>query len=156
MSGRLQPPGLAAALGRLTRRVAKLERLEAAAGQVAGGRFVIKVFHDTEVVTTGNGKFIFAIPEDIGGANLVVAEAFVTTVSSSGFLTIQIRNVSQAADMLTERIRVDQSEFTSYTASQVPVIDTANDDVATGDLIAVDVDAAGTLAYGLGVILGFQ
>jgi len=37
-----------------------------------------------------------------------------------------------------------------------PVIDAANDDVATGDLIAVDVDVAGTGTKGLGVILSFQ
>jgi hypothetical protein len=36
------------------------------------------------------------------------------------------------------------------------VIDATKDDVATGDLLAVDVDVAGTGAKGLGVILSFQ
>ena len=67
---------------------------------------------------------------------------------------IQIRNVTQTADMLSTRITIDASEFTSYTAAAA-VIDTGNDDVATGDLIAVDVDVAGTGAKGLGVILRF-
>ena len=53
--------------------------------------------------------------------------------------------------MLTTKITIDASEFTSYTAAAAPVIDTGNDDVATGDLIAVDVDVAGTGAKGLGV-----
>jgi hypothetical protein len=36
------------------------------------------------------------------------------------------------------------------------VINTDYDDVATGDLIAIDVDVAGTGAKGLGVILTFS
>ena len=58
--------------------------------------------------------------------------------------------------MLTTKISIDASEFTSYTAAAAPVIDTGNDDVATGDLIAIDVDVAGTGAKGLGVILTFS
>jgi hypothetical protein len=57
--------------------------------------------------------------------------------------------------MLTTKITIDASEFTSYTAATAPVIDSANKDVATGDLIAIDVDVAGTGAKGLGVILTF-
>ena len=55
--------------------------------------------------------------------------------------------------MLTTNITIDASEFTSYTAATAPVIDSSNKDVATGDLVAVDIDAAGTGAKGLGVIL---
>lgn len=121
-----------------------------------GNQFDIKVFSDTQTVAVGDGRFIFAIPEDLDGTNLVTAAAYVTTVSSSGTPTVQIRNITQAADMLTTRITIDASEFTSYTAATAAVVDTANDDVATGNLIAVDVDVAGTGAKGLGVILGFR
>ena len=120
-----------------------------------GGNFEIKVFSDTDTVTTGDGKFIFAIPEDLDGANLLSAEAYVTTVSSSGLPTVQIRNITQAVDMLQTRITIDVSEFTSYTAATPSVVDTNNDDVATGNRIAIDVDVAGTGAKGLGVILVF-
>jgi hypothetical protein len=88
--------------------------------------------------------------------NLTGAHAFVTTVSSSGLPTVQIRNVTDAVDMLSTKVSIDASEFTSYSAATAPVIDTSKDDVATGDLIAVDVDVAGTGAKGLGVILTFQ
>lgn len=115
----------------------------------------IKVFDDNTVITTGDGKFIFLISDDLGGLDLIDADAYVTTVSSSGTPTVQIRNVTQAADMLTTRITIDASEFTSYTAATPPVIDLANDDVATGDRIAIDVDVAGTGAKGLGVTLEF-
>jgi hypothetical protein len=121
----------------------------------AGASFEIKVIADTATLATGDGQFIFAIPADLNGRNLTSAAAFVTTVSSSGLPTVQIRNVTQTADMLTTKVTIDASEFTSYTAATTVVIDTANDDVATGDLIAIDVDVAGTGARGLGVILGF-
>ncbi len=118
-------------------------------------RFEIKVTSDTEALATGDGQFIFAIPKDLNGANLVDAQAYVTTVSSSGLPTVQIRNVTQTADMLTTKITIDASEFTSFTAATPRVIDASNDDVATGDLIAIDVDVAGTGTMGLGVLLGF-
>jgi hypothetical protein len=116
----------------------------------------VKVFDDATVVTTGDGKVIICIPAAFNGMNLTAAHAFVTTVSSSGTPTVQIRNVTDAVDMLSTRITIDASEFTSYSAATAPVIDTSKDDVATGDLIAVDVDVAGTGAKGLGVILTFQ
>ena len=77
-------------------------------------------------------------------------------MSSSGTVTIQIRNATTAVDMLTTRVTIDANEFTSYTAVTAPVIDLANDNVATGDRIMVDVDVAGTGAKGLVVALTFQ
>lgn len=117
--------------------------------------YEIKVFDDTTAAATGDGKMIFAIPSDLGGCRLKDAQAFVTTVSSSGLPTVQIRNVTQAADMLTTKVTIDASEFTSYSAATPRVIDAANAAVARGDLIAIDVDVAGTGAKGLGVILTF-
>lgn len=96
------------------------------------------------------------IPAELNGMNLVDIEAYVTTVSSSGLPTVQIRNITQTADMLTTKVSIDASENTSLTAATAPVIDTGNDDVATGDLIAVDVDVSGTGAKGLGVVMSFQ
>lgn len=131
------------------------------------GHFEIKVFADAgaldgnlpdsaTVVSTGDGKFIFAIPEDLDNYYLVEAEAYVTTVSSSGTPTVQIRNITQAVDMLSTRITIDASEFTSYTAAAPSVVNLANSQVDTGDRIAIDVDVAGTGAKGLGVILQFS
>ena len=56
--------------------------------------------------------------------------------------------------MLSTPITIDVSEYSSYTAAS-SVVDTAYDDVSTGDLIGVDVDAAGTGAMGLTIILTF-
>lgn len=115
----------------------------------------LKVVADGTVVAVGSGLAVFCVDNSLGGLNLVDADAYVTTASSSGTPMVQVRNVTQAADMLTMRITIDATEFTSYTAASQPVIDAANDDVATGDLLAVDVINAGTGAKGLGVILTF-
>lgn len=120
------------------------------------GRYEIKVVADDTTVTTGDGKFVFEIPADLDGTNLTLVRAFVTTASTSGLPTVQIRNVTQAADMLTTRVTIDASEKSSKTAATAAVIDTGNDDVADGDQIAIDVDVAGTGAKGLGVILEFR
>lgn len=133
-------------------RTRQLFRRSAPAGS---GQFDIKIVSDTQAVATGDGKFIFAIPADLNGSSLISAEAYVTTVSSSGTPTVQIRNVTDAVDMLSTRVTIDVSEFTSYTAAAPSVVNTANAGVTTGDRIAVDVDVAGTGAKGLGVILEF-
>lgn len=115
----------------------------------------IKVFPDQKLNVVGDGKFVFAISDDMDGMNLVDADAFVSTVSTSGTVTVQIRNITQAADMLSTRITIDANEFTSYSAATQPVVDAANDDVAVADMISVDVDGVGTGSKGLGVILEF-
>ena len=118
--------------------------------------YEIKVFSDTATMATGNGKFIFAIPDDLDGWFLIDADAFVTTVSSSGAPTVMIRNATDAVDMLSTAITIDASEFTSYSAATQPVISGTNNGVAQADLIAIDVDGVGTGAKGLGVILTFS
>ena len=126
-------------------------------GSDLGKRVIqVKVIDDLTTLTTGDGKVIFLVPQELNGYNLVGANAFVTTVSSSGTPTIQIRNVTDAVDMLSTRITIDANEYTSYTAAAAAVVDATYDDVATGDRLTVDVDVAGTGAKGLGIILTFQ
>lgn len=122
-------------------------------------QFHIKVVADDTEIATGDAQFVFAAPSDIGGIGLREAQAFITTVSSSGIVTVQIRNVTEAQDMLSTRVTIDVGETTSYTATTPHVVDQTgtppNNHVTEGDLIAVDVDVAGTGAMGLGVILIF-
>lgn len=107
-------------------------------------------------ITTGDGKMYFRINSELNGFDLWAVAAHVTTVSSSGIPTIQIANVTQAADMLTTKLTIDANEKDSKDAAAAAVIDTANDDVATGDELRVDIDAAGTGAKGLIVELTFR
>jgi hypothetical protein len=130
------------------------------AGSDFGKRIIqIKVMDDATSLTTGDGKINFCIPPELNGMNLVDADAFVSTVATGATLiTIQIRNVTDSADFLSTKITINASAYTSYTATTPPVIDTAHDDVATGDLVSIDIDAIGntTPGKGLGVILSFQ
>lgn len=126
-------------------------------GSDLGKRVIqVKVIDDATTLTTGDGKVIFLVPQELNGYNLVGANAFVTTVSSSGTPTVQIRNVTDAVDMLSTRITIDANEYTSYTAAAAAVVNATYDDLATGDRLAVDVDVAGTGAKGLGIVLTFQ
>ncbi len=107
-------------------------------------------------ITTGDGKAYFRVPSVLNGMNLIGVAAALTTVSSSGIPTVQIANVTQAADMLTTKLTIDASETDSSTAAAAAVIDAANDDVATGDMLRIDIDVAGTGAKGLIVELQFR
>lgn len=115
-----------------------------------------KIVDDSTLLVVGDGQLIFCIPSELNGYNLTGAQAYVTTVSSSGLPNVQVRNVTTGFDMLSTPITIDVSEFTSYTAATPPVIDLARDDVATGNRIAIDIDAAGTGTKGLGILLTFQ
>jgi len=117
---------------------------------------IIQVIVTDTTLATGDGKARFNIPSDMDSWDLIDADAAVDT-NTSGVVgpTIQVRNATDAADMLSTKITIDTSEVTSYTAATAPVIDTANDSVVTGNRIEIDVDSAGTAA-GLRVILAFR
>lgn len=126
-------------------------------GQAMTQRILMfKLITDDTGIPIGDGKVIFPIPSALNGFNLVEAQAAVTTVSSSGKPTYQLRNVTDGFDMLSTKISIDATEFTSYTASIPPVIDPTHDDVATGDLIAIDKDVAGTGEKGDTIMLTFE
>lgn len=101
-----------------------------------------------------NGIYGVAIPASINGYNLTAALASIYTKGSSGTTTVQIRRYRAGvnADMLSTRITVSYNEY--YAADGV--IDTTKDDVATGDLIYVDIDTAAVSASGLSVALTFS
>lgn len=107
-------------------------------------------------ITTGDGKAYFRVPSVMNGWNLTGVAMSLTTASSSGIPTVQIRNATQTADMLTTKLTIDANETDTSTAATAAVIDTGNDDVATGDKVHVDIDVAGTGAKGLYVELTFS
>ena len=78
------------------------------------------------------------------------------TVSSSGLVTVQLRNITQTWDLLLTKLTIDANEKKSTTAATAYKIDTTgNDVVLAGDEIAVDLDTAGTGAAGLLLNLWF-
>lgn len=120
-----------------------------------GSQFDIKVIDDNSALITGDGQFQFMIPSDMNGWELTAVAANVFHVSSSGKPTFQVRNTTTGFDMLLTPITIDVSELNSYTAATPSVIDGSHSTVSTGDVIAVDVDVAGTGTLGLGVALNF-
>lgn len=116
----------------------------------------IKVFDDSTSLTTGDEKYVWVVPSQFNNRLIIGVFATITTVSSSGTPTIQIRNITDSVDVLSTAITIDVSEYTSDTAATPAVINTSNDDLTTGDRIAIDVDVAGTGAKGLsvGIIIG--
>jgi len=116
----------------------------------------IPTFAIDATVTTGDGKQIYNVPEELDGTLIIAAHAFLTTVSSSGAVTVQVRNITDSVDVLSTAITIDASEFDSYTAATAPVINFTNAQLAKSDRIAVDVDGAGTGAQGLTVKLTVQ
>ncbi len=104
----------------------------------------------------GDGAAYFRVPSTLNGMRLIAVAAAVTTVSSSGAITVQVYNMGIPDDMLTTPLTIDSGEADSLTAATPAVIDAANDEVATGNLIRIDIDGAGTGAKGLIVELQFQ
>lgn len=120
---------------------------DALAGSYAGTKSVlIQLTETATAATTGDGKAYFIVPDALNGMNLVAVKAGVATAGTTGTHDLQVHNVTQAADMLSTKLTIDSAETTSETAATAAVIDTANDDVAAGDVIRIDCDAVQTTA----------
>lgn len=127
------------------------------AGSNFGIRYVsISVVAPATDVAATDGQAYFHIPPGLNGMNLVYAHGFVVTAGTTNSTTVQIYNLTQTANMLTNLIEIETGELGSDTASPGVTIDTTNDDVATNDVIRVDVKTISTTApKGLVVTLGF-
>lgn len=119
-------------------------RVEEAETQVVS----ILVFDDSEdtAVADGAGDIFWRVPSKIDGWNLTAVAAQVQTAGTTGTTDIQIHNVTDTADMLSTKITIDTTETDSSTAATPAVINTATDDVSTGDSLRIDVDAVSTTA----------
>lgn len=106
-------------------------------------------------ITTGDGKAYVTVPAVWNGKTITSIHAGLTTASSSGTPTVQLARIRSGTpvDVLSTKVTIDANELTSYTATTPPVVDTANDDLSTGDLLRIDVDVAGTGAKGLMVLI---
>lgn len=142
---------------------------DALAGSTFGQDEVQMILFDfTTAVATGDGAFYFPIPTSskLIGKNLVGVYAWVTTVSSSGAITVDIARCAAVAtgnpcsgtvaDVLSTDLTIDANEDSSDTAAAAAVINTANDDAALDVTFRFDVDGAGTGTQGLAVALIFQ
>lgn len=130
---------------------------DALAGANIGIRYVqITCFDYATNTAIGDGKGYFHVPPALNGMNLVYVHAKVITAGTTNTTDIQIANVTDSVDMLSTKITIDSGETGSDTAATAAVIDTTKDDVATNDLLRIDVDAISTTAAkGLIITMGF-
>lgn len=134
---------------------ADIAALEADVLALAKRSVSLIVFPDNIDVTTGDGTSPILIPFDLNGYELDDAIAGVDEQGVTGTTDVQIRRRRGAAevDMLSTKITVGAEYY-----ARDGVINTSNDDIATGDKIYVDVDAvhSGTAPKGLTVTLTFK
>lgn len=135
------------------------------AGSVFGTEsIVVEVVSASTALTTGDGKRYFRTPLTLNGMDLISVGASVFAKSTSGLPNVMISRGRQAAagtahayvDMLSTAITIDANEFDTKDATTAAVINTSNDDIATGDMIRIDVDGAGTGVTGLWITMGFR
>jgi hypothetical protein len=132
---------------------------DALAGSMLGTFFItLQMTDPSDLLTVADGKIYWTVPTSIGalGLNLVSVFGAVYTVSSSNDPTFQVYNVTDSHDLLSTALIIDANEYNSSTASTAAVINTSYDDIATGDIIRIDCDVAGTGTYGGEVTLGFR
>jgi hypothetical protein len=131
---------------------------DALAGSYAGTETVQAVVFEFATDTeTGNGKYYFHVPASMNGMNLVTVHAEVITAGTTNTTNIQIHNATDGQDMLSTGLTIDSTETGSDTAATPAVINASYDDVATNDVIRIDVDqVSSTAAKGLLITMEFR
>lgn len=112
-------------------------------------------FKSSDSVFVANGAIGIGVPASLNGWEIVGAIAIVHTQGVTGTTDVQIRRRRSGsdADVLSTKITIGAEYFASD-----GVINTSNDDVSTGDLLFIDVDAvhSGTAPLGLTVVITFR
>lgn len=126
---------------------------DALAGSNLGTRVVeVIVAGSGTAVTTGDGTDGVGITAELNGMDIVDVTAFVHDKGITGTTDIQIRRrrAGSDSDVLSTKVTLGDEFFASD-----GVINTSNDDLATGDMLYVDVDAihSGTAPNGLTVAI---
>ena len=124
----------------------------------------VEVFSANAALVTGDLKRVIGpAPVALNTFNLTNVITTVCAKSTGGVPTVTIQRGRQAAagsahawvDMLSTAVTIDANEYSSLNAATAMVVNTSNDDIATGDLLCVNVDVAGTATAGLWVTLEF-
>jgi len=113
----------------------------------------IKVDTDSTLLTTGNGKYIWNVPERVNGYNLTSAHCAVTTPSSFDTPLFSFYNLTTNNEMLGTPVTIDENEYDSYNAIVASTV--INPLVSTSDRIRFDCGLAGTGTKGWSVTLTF-
>lgn len=120
----------------------------------SGERYIPMYLNSDVALTTGDYQGWFPVPSGLNGWN--VTSVLSMRSSGTGIPSFQLRRIRSGAsvDVLSTQSTIDSGEVTSVTAATPAVINTANDDLATGDILATDVDAAGTSTLRAVLVVG--
>jgi hypothetical protein len=113
---------------------------------VSGERYIPIYLNADVALATGDYQGWCMIPPGLNGYNITFVGAM-RKAGGTGVPALQLRNVTDSVDILSTKVTIDSGETTSGTAATPPVINTSHDDVASYDIIVVDVDVAGTATY---------
>ena len=124
------------------------------AGSIFGTRAIgVIAIERATSITIGDGKVDVPIPACLNGMNLIRAQAIVITAGTTNPTTVAIYNATDSQEMLSTNISI----ASGATVGTIGTINTAYDDIATNDVLRIDVDAVSTTApKGLLVILEFR
>ena len=127
---------------------------DALAGSYAGTKSLsVQLFDGATDVTTGDGKAYITIPESLNGMNLIRAQATVVTAGTTNATTVMVHNKTDAQDMLSGAISI----ASGGTVGTAGTVNGTYDDVATNDVLRIDVDSVSTTApKGLMVVLEWR
>lgn len=97
----------------------------------------------------------FKTPAEVAGHNIVEVRAQWTTatVGTGAATSIQLHNITQAADVLSTNLTIDSGAQSSDTAGTPAVINTSEDDITSGDVFRIDIDAIGSTIAGEGLLV---
>jgi len=124
------------------------------AGSYGGTKSIVLIAVEATVsLTVADGKIYVPIPPALNGMNLASANAIVNTAGTTNATTIDIYNFTDSCDMLSGAISI----ASGGTVGTAGTVDTSHDDVATNDVLRVDVTTMSTTApKGLMVFLEFR
>jgi hypothetical protein len=128
----------------------------------------LEVFGPTTANSTGDGKYYYRVPTSLNGMDLVAVNANVIAAGTTGTLNIDIARCAATtagaictgtgtsiSDMLSTNLTIDTGENDTATAAAAAVINTSADDVATGQVLRIDIDAVHTTPA-TGLILNME
>lgn len=111
----------------------------------------LKAIDEDTALVVADGYVYWTVPEEMNGWTIEAVDATVYTASTSGLPEIELYNVTDSVDVLSTPVTIDVNEKNSYTATTEEVV--ANGALATGDVLRVDVDIAGTGTRGLDIMI---
>jgi hypothetical protein len=118
------------------------------------GLWEIKVFEDDQLVVAGDGAWYWPVPDDLDGAEIVYVDAGVSTPSSSGTIELMVAHEPGGTGPFTDILSTGVAIAAGDKNASPGTVDGGAWLIANGDWLKVDVDAAGSGAMGLSLMVG--